>query len=99
MPDWFPTDILSPLKTLLLGIIDLLTQILETITSWLPNPDPFRDGDVVVQNTDDFLVNFAAYWMDTIWDMQLLVSMGVAVFEMFSIAWLIMTLWHWLKMR
>lgn len=99
MPDWFPTDILSPLKTLLLGIIDLLTQILETITSWLPNPDPFRDGDVVVQNTDDFLINFAAYWMDTIWDMQLLVSMGVAVFEMFAIAWLIMTLWHWLKMR
>lgn len=99
MPDWFPTDILSPLKTLLLGILDLLTQILETITSWLPNPDPFRDGDVVVQNTDDFLINFAAYWMDTIWDMQLLVSMGVAVFEMFSLAWLIMTLWHWLKMR
>lgn len=99
MPDWFPTDILSPLKTLLLGIIDLLTQILETITSWLPNPDPFRDGDVVVQDTDDFLVNFAAYWMDTIWDMQLLVSMGVAVFEMFGLAWLIMTLWHWLKMR
>lgn len=99
MPDWFPTDILSPLKTLLLGVIDLITQILETITSWLPNPDPFRDGDVVVQDTDDFLVNFAAYWMDTIWDMQLLVSMGVALFEMFGLAWLIMTLWHWLKMR
>lgn len=99
MPDWFPTDILNPLQALLLGIIDLLTQILETITSWLPNPDPFRDGSVVVHDTDDFLINFAAYWLDTIWDMQLLVSMGVAVFEMFSLAWLIMALWHWLKMR
>lgn len=98
MNDWLGDfNFLAPLEELLINIIYLITDVLEAITSWLPNPDPFRSQTYHVDENP--FLSFAAYWMDVIWDMEYVVNIGVAMFEMFTIAWIIMALWKWLKMR
>lgn len=101
MGDWTPDLLASPLKALVFSLLDLFTQMFEVLTGWLPNPDPFRTstGEVSSHISDSYTVQLVAYWLDTVFDMEAIITIAAAMFEMFALGWLILMLWKWVKLR
>lgn len=87
------------LVQLLSVILDALTNVIGTLVGLLPNPDPFPEilDELTIQSNDAVVV--AYYWLDSFFIADAVITSLTAWIALFPIAWLIMTLWHWAKVR
>jgi hypothetical protein len=82
-----------------LQLINVANDFICSLLGMLPNPDPFPE---IFQNmnfdyTDMYRV--AWYWLDSFCEMEMLLNVLTAYFEMFALAWIILALWKWIKVR
>lgn len=84
---------------ILLNLFAALNDYVYTLLGMIPNPDPFPGiiSGMDIEITDGYRV--AWYWLDAVFDMEILLSVIGAWFTMFAIGWIIMMLWKWAKMR
>lgn len=82
-----------------LNFFALLNDYIYTLLGMIPNPDPFPGiiADMNIDISDGYRV--AWYWLDAVCDMELVANIISYYFVMFPLAWFIMMLWKWAKMR
>lgn len=82
-----------------LMILQVVSDSISALLGMLPNPDPFPE---LMSNYTFDLGDFgrvAWYWLDSVFDLEISLSLLTAWFEMFAIAWIIQMLWKWMKAR
>ena len=92
------------LQDLFLSILTVISETITALVGMLPNPDPFPQTIADFQQSyvsgglsDMFPV--AYYWLDSFFIADAVITMLIAWFYMFPIAWIILMLWKWLKAR
>lgn len=83
----------------LLALLNMANDFIYSLLGLLPNPDPFPGifSDLTVDVSDVYRV--AWYWLDSVFEMEMLLSVLTMWFEMFALGWVILMLWKWIKMR
>ena len=82
-----------------LSILEVISDVITSFLSLLPNPDPFPDIlDGLTLNGND-AVSIAYYWLDQFFYADAVVTTLGLWFLMFPLAWIIMMLWKWIKAR
>lgn len=83
----------------LVAIIDAVAGLIGDLAGLLPNPDPFPallDG-MTLDAGDAAAI--AYYWLDTFFIADAVITAITSWVLLFPVAWLIMTLWRWAKVR
>ena len=83
----------------LLALLNMANDFIYSLLGMIPNPDPFPEifSNLTIDITDGYRV--AWYWLDSVFEMEMLLNVLTMWFEMFALGWIILMLWKWVKMR
>lgn len=87
------------IATILLDVLEVVSDAITSMVGLLPNPDPFPGIiDAINVDTSDATTT-AFFWLIQFVDLPAISAVLAAYFTMFAIAWIIMTIWKWVKAR